>query len=121
MTTEIYSLSEIVPAGEALTAIIGYDAEHAVFEGHFPGNPIVPGVCTINMLTDIVRLQLGAGYELQGAASVKFLQLIRPGDRPMLRMSWKPAETGMQVQAILEIEGRVAMRFAGIYEDYPKR
>ncbi len=115
MKTEIYSLSELKKDDASLTASIAYDAVHAVFTGHFPENPIVPGVCTLDMITDVVNEACGGGYVLQAASNVKFLQLIRPTDSPALTMSWSGPEGALQVQATITLNEVVMMRFGGTY------
>jgi 3-hydroxyacyl-[acyl-carrier-protein] dehydratase len=119
MKTEIYSFDAVQKGPDSVTATISYDAAHAVFSGHFPDNPIVPGVCTIDMITDIVRSQLGAGYHLKSAANVKFLQLIHPDDQPTLNLMYKVTDTALQVQVTLTMEGAVLMRFNGEYLEAP--
>ena len=114
-TTEIYSLENLQAGPDSLTATVRYDAAHAVFTGHFPDNPIVPGVCTLNMITDVVQGQFGADYQFDTAAFVKFLQLIRPDHVPTLRLSWKGSSPELHVQATLELDGVMMMRFNGTY------
>ena len=48
--------------------------DHPAFKGHFPGNPILPGVTIL----DIVARSLGR--PLAGFRRVKFLSPVRPGE-----------------------------------------
>lgn len=52
--------------------------DHAVFAGHFPGRPIVPGV----LLLDLAQLEVQAATGLQplGLAFAKFLSPVMPGE-----------------------------------------
>ena len=61
-----------------LSAPICIDAHHPVFDGHFPGRPIVPGV----MLLDHAQqaIEADTGLILRGLAAVKFLSAAVPGD-----------------------------------------
>lgn len=116
MTTEIYSLELLEKESHSMRASVRYDPAHPVFAGHFPGNPIVPGVCTLNMITDTLQQHVSAGLSLHSASNVKFLQLIRPDHRPELRLSWTETEAGLDVQATLQLDSTVLMRFAGKYQ-----
>lgn len=49
-------------------------ADHPAFVGHFPGNPILPGVA----LLDIVVTAYGA--DIFGISIAKFLNIVAPGD-----------------------------------------
>ncbi|BBA34786.1 acyl-CoA synthetase/AMP-acid ligase [Methylocaldum marinum] len=58
--------------------------EHPALPGHFPGNPVVPGVV---ILDEIVRLWLEAhpDVRLAGIPAAKFLSVLRPGETCRLR------------------------------------
>ena len=55
--------TEVNPAGmtiEKYRFSLELNPEHPVYEGHFPGNPVVPGVCQVQMICDqhqITRLK----------------------------------------------------------------
>lgn len=115
MSNEIYTLSGLQQEPDMLSATISYDAAHPVFEGHFPGNPIVPGVCTLNMISDLVRMHVGENYVIKDASNVKFLQLIRPEDKPAVKLSWKQTDAGLQVTCTLQADGVILMRFSGLF------
>jgi len=69
-----------------------FAADHPAAQGHFPGNPIIPGA----VLLDEVLGAIGAaqsrdagGFEI---LSVKFLRPVRPGSRLTLR--WDDGASG---------------------------
>ena len=53
--------------------------DHPAFSGHFPGNPILPGVCILNYVA--------AAFEKpnEGFRSAKFLKPVRPGETLQIR------------------------------------
>jgi 3-hydroxyacyl-[acyl-carrier-protein] dehydratase len=61
-----------------ILAEIMINADHAIFEGHFPGNPIVPGVVSIQMISDILSKHLHIKLITTEAKSIKFTSMIRP-------------------------------------------
>jgi 3-hydroxyacyl-[acyl-carrier-protein] dehydratase len=52
---------------------------HAIFRGHFPQHPVMPGVCLTNMITDALSSFLKNDYYLSSADYIKFIQLVIPG------------------------------------------
>jgi len=54
-------------------------AEHAAFAGHFPGNPMVPGVLLLARVARAAAAAFGTG--IGGVPAVKFLAPLRPGER----------------------------------------
>ena len=51
------------------------------FSGHFPGDPILPGVAQIGMVKDVIRQARGKDLSVSGIRRVRFKQIIRPDDR----------------------------------------
>lgn len=66
--------------------------QHPIFQGHFPGHPITPGVCVTQMVVDLFSIIHQQEYMMMKAKSVKFLHLIKPEENPRLhyRMNWEP-------------------------------
>lgn len=54
-------------------------ADHPALPGHFPGNPIVPGVVLLSHVCAAVRREAGEAVRCSGFPSVKFLAPLLPG------------------------------------------
>jgi 3-hydroxyacyl-[acyl-carrier-protein] dehydratase len=55
------------------------DPAHPVFPGHFPGNPIVPGVLLLARISRAVAR--ASGRQVVEVPAVKFLSPLAPGDK----------------------------------------
>lgn len=66
-----------VPA-ERIRADLRFEPDHPAFAGHFPGNPVVPGVLLVDA---VVALAESSGLPAGALrlAQVKFLQSLLPG------------------------------------------
>lgn len=53
-------------------------ADHPIFEGHFPDDPILPGVCLLQMAEELVQHCTGHPMALQRIRQAKFLNPVRP-------------------------------------------
>jgi 3-hydroxymyristoyl/3-hydroxydecanoyl-(acyl carrier protein) dehydratase len=51
------------------------------FRGHFPGEPILPGVAQIGMVIDAIRQARNQDLKVSGLRRVRFKQIIRPDDQ----------------------------------------
>jgi len=51
------------------------------FRGHFPGEPILPGVAQIGMVKDAIRQARDQDLKVTGVRRVRFKQIIRPDDK----------------------------------------
>lgn len=71
-----------MPTSNAATfsssALIG--ADHPCLEGHFPGNPIVPGVLLLDHVGHLLK-QWKPGCRIASIAQAKFHQLLRAEQR----------------------------------------
>ena len=63
---------------QGLTATVKLHKEHEVFKGHFPGNPVMPGVCMIQMIKELTESHLKKDLFLTVASNVKFMAIIDP-------------------------------------------
>jgi 3-hydroxyacyl-[acyl-carrier-protein] dehydratase len=51
------------------------------FSGHFPGEPILPGIAQLGMVFDTIMQACGKNLKLSGVKRVKFKKIIKPNDK----------------------------------------
>ena len=78
-TTEAFNTNE-----EGISAQIRLNPKHEIFKGHFPGKPIMPGVCMIQIIKELTERSLGSDLFLSIASNVKFMAIINPETNPTL-------------------------------------
>lgn len=57
---------------------------HIIFSGHFPENPITPGVLMLQILKNSLEQALQCNLKLQGLSNLKFLQIVNPNKNSIL-------------------------------------
>lgn len=67
------------------------DAESAVFDGHFPGHPILPGVVQIDWAARLGQAAFGIAQRFMSAEHLKFRKTITPGLTVQLHLRWTPS------------------------------
>ncbi len=82
----IDAVTELVP-GEKIKATFHVDPTRDIFAGHFPGNPVLPGIYTVEMMAQAADIMLmsTASYQAKtpyfiGIDKVRFKSKILPGD-----------------------------------------
>lgn len=73
-----YKILNAEKADQLISATVEFNEGHDIFKGHFPQNPIVPGVCQIQMLDEVLNSVLGTTWQLKNIAQAKFLSFINP-------------------------------------------
>lgn len=69
-----------------------------IYQAHFPGEPITPGVCIVQMgkelLEDLLeeKLQKKVGLEISKVKNVKFLSVISPNESTAITYQMKKVE-----------------------------
>ena len=61
-----------------ISAKIELNEHHDIFKGHFPGNPVMPGVCFVQIIKDILSKCIGENIVLKSASNIKFLEIVNP-------------------------------------------
>lgn len=61
---------------------IRLNAEHVIYKAHFPGEPVTPGVCILQMAVEMVEKVVSLPLSLVGVKNVKFLRIISPVEVP---------------------------------------
>lgn len=93
-----YTIHSINSENNSHQVEVKIDGCHPIFEGHFPGQPVVPGVCTIQMIKECLCELLGKSVRYTAIPSCKFTSFIIPSD-DFVVLSLKIADDVTSVQA----------------------
>ena len=95
------------------------NANHEVFEGHFPGNPIMPGVCMIQIIKELTESITKSTLMIQTLTNVKFMALINPETNPELRLELDITTTEddlVKVKNTTYFNDTVALKLSNTYK-----
>ncbi len=92
----IYWQNLIQPFTSMQQFVFSVSRQHPSLAGHFPGNPVVPGVVLLEKLLAGAKINDPEQY-FQGFKQVKFLKPVLPGEQ--IQVQIKPTRTGMNFQA----------------------
>ena len=68
------------------SAVIEFNPAHEIFKGHFPGNPVVPGVCMVQIIKDLLKKILDKDFTMKQASHLKFLAIVNPNENKTLNI-----------------------------------
>ena len=116
LLNDFFTINDTVKSETEIWAELRINANHKIFEGHFPNQPVVPGVCMMQMVKEILELVVGKETNLMQAADMKFLAVINPQENNLIHASIKYTvdETGaINVVASLFKDELVHFKFKG--------
>ena|ERR1700747_2046284 len=116
---DFYTITSILIESDAITATLTINGAHKIFEGHFPGHPVVPGVCMMQMVKEITAIALEKDIQLIKAEELKFLQVIDPQENKEIKMLLQyntVLEGEVKVSATLAREGATCFKFKGSFK-----
>ncbi|MWB93859.1 3-hydroxyacyl-ACP dehydratase [Flavobacterium sp. GA093] len=93
--------------------------KHDVFKGHFPGNPVMPGVCMIQIIKEISESIIKSSLLMQTLTNVKFMALINPEMTPELRLELDINTTEddlIKVKNTTYFNDTVALKLSAVYK-----
>lgn len=109
-------VSECIP-GESLTALKNVSFNEPYFQGHFPGQPIMPGVLIMEALAQATGLlsfctmkedRKDKLYVLVGIDKARFRGQVVPGDQLMLEVTLKRTMRGIWMyKGVATVDGNV--------------
>ena len=92
---------------------------HDIFKGHFPGNPIMPGVCMMQIIKELTEQITKRTLMMQSLSNVKFMALINPEKTPELRLDLDVVETDegtIKIKNTTLFHETVALKLSSTYK-----
>lgn len=117
LVKDFYTVLSIEVEDQQIHASIKLNPDHPVYQGHFPEQPVVPGVMQLQILKEILEQQVHQKLQVNNISQVKFLNMIIPGNQPLLldiRLHTTDDEQ-VKVDASIRIDERIATKVKATY------
>jgi 3-hydroxyacyl-[acyl-carrier-protein] dehydratase len=115
---DFFEITTVEVTGENVKADLVINAGHKIFEGHFPQQPVVPGVCMMHMIKEIIEQVIEKKTNLVSANEMKFLAIIDPVQNNNIQASLKyttAIDGGIAVTATLFKDEVIHFKFKGLF------
>jgi 3-hydroxyacyl-[acyl-carrier-protein] dehydratase len=93
LLNDFFHINDTRSSETEIWAEIFINADHPIFGGHFPHQPVVPGVCQLQMIKEIAEQVTGKVTNIREAADLKFLAVIDPRRNNLVNTSIALNET----------------------------
>jgi len=113
----IFKVLDLALTDGKAEAELAVNGDSKIFIGHFPGQPVVPGACMLQLVKDVLETVLNSELRLKKAQQIKFMNVVVPGDDQLqLSISFTNAgDNTFSVQANLTNNEAVCFKFQGIF------
>ena len=86
---DLFSITDFKSGSETISAAIQIDADHKIFDGHFPGSPVLPGVVQLQIVKEILESFFKRELSVKTMKTSKFLQIVNPREMPLVHFELK--------------------------------
>ena len=119
MLTDFYQTTYCTLTDGTLTATVLLNAQHDIFKGHFPNNPITPGVCMLQIFRELVEQSIHKKLFIKECSNVKFMALINPETHSELAITigLQPFDGGYKMKASAKFESTTALKVNAVLSD----
>lgn len=83
---DLFSIEKISHEDGIIRATLGINSNSEILKGHFPGHPVVPGACMLQITKEILESVLQTSLRLKKADQLKFMTMIDPADTPNVEL-----------------------------------
>ncbi|MDN3723346.1 3-hydroxyacyl-ACP dehydratase [Aequorivita sp. SDUM287046] len=114
----LYKVTAYEKTAEGILAMVHLNKDHAIFKGHFPGNPVMPGVCMIQIIKELTEEATGKNLFLAVSSNIKFMAIINPDKNPDLKISIDISEDNgeVRVKNTTTFDETVALKLNAIFK-----
>lgn len=112
--TDLYSVitKSIDKEEKSVVAEIRLNNDHNIFKGHFPSQPVLPGVCQVDIVAEILSKEIQEELKLIAANNIKYLKMVDPKIDEILNVTIKYSneEQFLKVNAIMKSKDEICMK-----------
>ncbi|MGB1307260.1 MAG: 3-hydroxyacyl-ACP dehydratase [Oceanihabitans sp.] len=118
---DFYTINNLAVANNMATANITINKDHAIFKGHFPGNPVTPGVCMMQIIKELTQEVVGENLFMQSSSNIKFMAIINPEKTPdlVLKLDIQKTEDGFKVKNTTHFLDTLALKLSTNFKIIP--
>lgn len=115
---DLYEIKKIEKNADRIQADVHLNKDHEIFRGHFPGNPVMPGVCMIQMIKELTEKELQKELFLVRSTNIKFMAIINPEKNPDLSLSidFSEEDGTLKIRNTTTFEDTVALKLNAIFK-----
>lgn len=117
---DFYLITDLQSSEGTITATLKINPAHKIFKGHFPGQLVVPGVCLMQIVKEVLEVQLKKSLILGKADFLKFINPVIPNQDQLLQLKLKyilPENQLIKISATITAGATAYFKFQGYFAE----
>ena len=110
----LYTVTDRQVDGSGKTAYtLRLNADHFIYKAHFPGLPVTPGVCIVQIVKELMEDFMGKRLSIEAVKNAKFLTVLSPVEIPVVTVEVQSHPT----RAVVSGGGRTVAKISMTLSD----
>ncbi|MGN0188373.1 MAG: beta-hydroxyacyl-ACP dehydratase [Candidatus Cryptobacteroides sp.] len=97
-----YNIDGVVSRDGGAVFTVSLNPDCGVYAGHFPGSPVCPGVCSMQMVKECAEKAAGREYRIKEIKQCRYVSLMSPQTHPQVTVDVALEPTGEGTQVLLK-------------------
>jgi 3-hydroxyacyl-[acyl-carrier-protein] dehydratase len=112
---DFYTYQIIESGAGSIKALVSLNVQHPLYKGHFPQQPVTPGVVLIEIIRAVISSVLNKQLMLESAKEIKFMAAVLPSEVSKVDLNIEYIESGGKVNTncIISGQGRIFAKLKG--------
>ena len=100
-----------------LVAVIKLNPEHKIYAGHFPGNPVTPGVVQFQIVKEILENTYNKDLKLISMRSCKFMKILNPNVTPLVTIDISSAVNPLEISVVGKYQDDIYFKLTALFSN----
>lgn len=118
LLNSFYSIDSFESSENEIIARLHIDQHHSIFDGHFPNNPVTPGVVQLEIIKELLNHQFKRKMNLVSLSNCKFLAILNPTETPKIevQLTLKEEDGVIKISGTIRSEETQFLKVAAVYQ-----
>lgn len=100
LKNSLYSIVDRQVEGMNGAFVLELNPSHVIYQAHFPGEPITPGVCIVQMGKELLEEILDKSLVMVKVKNVKFLSVVSPKESSTVTYAFRKVEVSEETKEV---------------------
>lgn len=118
LNNSFYTITNKLDEDAVISYRVKLNADHEIYKAHFPGNPITPGVCLLQIVTELLKDNFDKNFTLLAVSNIKYLSVLSPLESPEVSYQLSKIDMGngtCKLQALVSDDNNKYAKMSLVY------